>query len=303
MKGLVFIVRKIYLVLLVVILLVCSACSNASVKNAGEEVKDTVADAMDSNNKYVQMVKNGYREKNPDLSYDKAFSAFFGTPRWKYFKGEGGKDVVEFTGDCMYQDSAVKARIQFAVDEKNRSFEAVYLAFNEVPQNKIILATLIEKAFTYEPKQAITVVPSQANRTQGEVLYKGKTITNWIGARLKQKTLQDEFGALVDTGKARGGDYRRYDGITFFIDVKRDEIISIGGTKLEMFTVNGVTLDKDRAGLVRIFGNPQKEGQVMGGDDEGAYYMAYDYMRYSLTFYRSSPNGKVQWFEISNKKK
>ena len=154
------------------------------------------------------------------------------------------------------------------------------------------------------PQQVTTAVPSQANKTyQGEVLYKGKTITNWIGARLKQKALQDEFGALVDTGKARGGDYRRYDGITFFIDVKRDEIISIGGTNLEMFTVNGVTLDKDRADLVRIFGNPQKEGQVMGGDDEGAYYMAYDYMRYSLTFYRSSPNGKVQWFEISNKKK
>ena len=154
------------------------------------------------------------------------------------------------------------------------------------------------------PQQVTTAVPSQANKTyQGEVLYKGKTITNWIGARLKQKALQDEFGALVDTGKARGGDYRRYDGITFFIDVKRDEIISIGGTNLEMFTVNGVTLDKDRAGMVRIFGNPQKEGQVMGGDDEGSYYMAYDYMGYSLTFYRSSPNEKVKWFEISNKKK
>lgn len=289
---------------MVVLMVLCSACSNASVKNAGEEVKDTVADAMDSNNKYVQMVKNGYRENDPALSYDKAFSAFFGTPRWKYFKGDGGKDVVEFTGDCTYQDTAVKARIQFAVDEKNGSFEATYLAFNEVPQNKLILATLIEKAFTSAPKQATTAVPSQANKTyQGEVLYKGKTITNWIGARLKQKTLQDEFGALVDTGKARGGDYRRYDGITFFIDVKKDEIISIGGTNLEMFTVNGVTLDKDRAGMVRIFGNPQKEGQVMGGDDEGSYYMAYDYMGYSLTFYRSSPNEKVKWFEISNKKK
>ncbi|SFL98111.1 zinc ribbon domain-containing protein [Pelosinus propionicus] len=152
------------------------------------------------------------------------------------------------------------------------------------------------------PEQATTAVPSQANKTPREVLYKGKTITNWIGARPRQKSLQDEFGALVATGKARGGDYRRYDGITFFINVQRDEIVSIGGTNLELFTVNGVSLDKDRAGLIRIFGNPQKEGQVMGGDDEGSYYMAYDYMGYSLAFYRSSRNGKVEWFEISNKK-
>lgn len=288
---------------MVVLLVLCSACSNASVKNAGEEVKDSVASAMDSDNKYVLMVKNGYRENNPALTYDKAFSAFFETPRWKYIKGDEGKNIVEFTGDCTYQDVAVKARIQFAVDEKNGSFEAAYLAFNEVPQNRLILATLIEKAFTSAPKQATTAVPSQANKTySGEVLYKGKTITNWIGARPKQKPLQDEFGALVATGKARGGDYSNYDGITFFINVKRDEIISIGGANLELFTVNGVTLDKDREGLVGIFGNPKKEGQVMGGDDEGSYYMAYDYMGHSLAFYRPSPNGKVKSFEISNKK-
>lgn len=285
---------------MVAVLVLCSACSNASIKNAGEELKDSVAGAMDSDNKYVLMVRNGYRANNPNLTYDKAFSAFFGTPRWKYFKGDGGKDVVEFTGDCTYQDAAVKARIQFAVDEKNGSFEAAYLAFNEVPQNRLILNTLIEKAFSSATQQATTAVPSQANKTNpGEVLYKGKTITNWIGARPRQKPLQDEFGSLVAAGKARGGDYRKYDGITFFINAQKDEIISIGGTNLDRFMVNGVTLDKDRAGLVRIFGNPKKEGQVIGGDNEGSYYMAYNYMGYALTFYRSSSNGKAEWFEIS----
>lgn len=141
------------LTLLVALLALCSACSNASVKNAGEELKDSVANAMDSDNKYVLMVKNGHRENNPDLTYDKAFSSFFGTPRWKYFKGNEGKNVVEFTGDCTYQDAAVKARIQFVVDEKQGTFEATYLALNEVPQNKLILASLIAKAFMPAPKQ------------------------------------------------------------------------------------------------------------------------------------------------------
>lgn len=146
--------RKLYLgVLLLVILALCSACSNAAVKNAGEEVKDSVAGAMDGQNKYVQFVKNGYRENNPDLTYEKAFSTFFGSPQWKYFKGDEGEDVVEFTGDCTYQDAPVKARIQFVVDEKQGTFEATYLAFNEVPQNKLILASLIEKAFMTNPTQ------------------------------------------------------------------------------------------------------------------------------------------------------
>lgn len=172
-----------------------------------------------------------------------------------------------------------------------------------------------DEAATVEtaPNQASTQIPTKNNESSvnvaqtdmrkvssGEILHKGKTITNWLGKR--PKGLWNEFGAPLNTGKARGGDYRSYESITFFINVKSDEIIYIGGTNLELFTVNGVSLNKDRAGLISIFGNPQKEGQVIGGDNEGSYYMAYDYMGYSLVFYRSNPNGKIEWFEISNKK-
>lgn len=278
-------------------------------------MKDSMASAMDTENKYVLMVKNGYRENNPDLTYDKTFSNFFATPRWKYIKSDNGKNVVEFTGDCTYQDVAVKARIQFVVDEKQKTFKATYLSFNEVPQNMFILSALIEKAFTFDPKQTSVnnQIPTKSNGStingtqtnmrkvsSDEILYKEKTIINWLGKR--PKGLWDEFGAPLNTGKARGGDYRSYDGITFFINVQRDEIIYIEGTNLELFTIKGVALNKDRAGLISIFGNPQKEGQVMGGDNEGAYYMTYDYEGCSLVFYRSSPGDKVEWFEISNKK-
>lgn len=160
--------KKLCLLLMVVLLVLCSACSNASVKNAEEELKDSVANAMDSDNKYVLMVKNGYRENNPALTYDKAFSAFFGAPRWKYFKANEGENIVEFTGDCIYQDVAVKARIQFVVDEKQGTFEATYLALNEVPQNRIILASLIEKAFMPAPKQAAATMTGTPNGEQAK---------------------------------------------------------------------------------------------------------------------------------------
>lgn len=68
------------------------------------------------------MVKGEYRADAPDVTYEDAFTSFFATPRWKYFESEDGQDVVEFTGDCTYQDVPVKARIQFVVDEENGIF-------------------------------------------------------------------------------------------------------------------------------------------------------------------------------------
>lgn len=133
--------------MMIAVVLLLSACSSATLDGAGKEVTDAITNISDADNRYVQMVKGGYRVDNPDLTYEAAFSAFFGTPRWKYFQSEDGQDVVEFTGDCTYQDVPVKARIQFIVDEENGTFEAAYLALNEVPQNALTLSALLEKAF------------------------------------------------------------------------------------------------------------------------------------------------------------
>lgn len=215
-------------------LLLCSACSNSSVKNAGEELKDGIAGAMDSDNKYVLMVKSGYRENNPALTYDKAFSAFFATPRWKYFKGDAGKNIVEFTGDCTYQDVAVKARIQFVVDEAQGRFEATYLAFNEVPQNKIVLTTLIEKAFMSGNKAA---QPDNASKPTSDLKYdqaaaKGR-IMDWLG--------EHEFPGVtkmaLNPGTASG------------------DLLTVDGKKYHMFTLSGlkravdILVDPDTGGL------------------------------------------------------
>lgn len=158
--------KKIFVLCLVAALLL-SGCSTSTVEGAGKEVEDTISNITDADNKYVQMVKGGYREDNPDLTYEDAFNAFFGTPRWKYFQGEDEQDVVEFTGDCTYQDVPVKARIQFVVDEENGTFEATYLAFNEVPQNMLMLVELIDTVFSGENENtdgsnSSTAVPTDA---------------------------------------------------------------------------------------------------------------------------------------------
>jgi len=122
----------------------CAGCSSG-------DLGDRVSNIKDSGNKYVQMVKGGYRmdasDDAPDATYEKAFEYFFSSPTWKYIKGETGEDVVEFTGGCVYHGANVKVRLQFIVDEENGTFEAGAMTFNDVPQNRLITLTLIEKAF------------------------------------------------------------------------------------------------------------------------------------------------------------
>jgi len=139
--------KRLILLLMAIIMIFVTACSGSAVQSAVREVDSARTNVRDADNKYVLMVKGGHKSTNPDLTYDTAFNAFFGTPRWRYFESDDGLDVVEFTGDCMYLDVQVRALIQFVIDEEEGTFDAVYLSFNDVPQNLLLLWALIEKAF------------------------------------------------------------------------------------------------------------------------------------------------------------
>ena len=113
---------------------------------------DRLMDIVQSNDEHVRGVKYGHPNSYPDISYEEAFNSFFGSPTWKFFQGtqEGSDeihDVVEFAGTCMYQNVEVKARMQFTLHEDG-TFEVTHLSFNDVPQSRLIMLALIEKAFT-----------------------------------------------------------------------------------------------------------------------------------------------------------
>lgn len=101
---------------------------------------------------YIDFVKEGYPLSYPDKTYGEAFEDFFSSPKWEYFKGgtddsDEEYDIVEFTGNCTYQDVEVEALIQFTLDTENDSFDVTYLSFNGVPQTTLVLSALIEAAF------------------------------------------------------------------------------------------------------------------------------------------------------------
>ncbi len=180
-------------------ILILSGCSTTGLNNIEQEFQDIVANQVDSDNEYVLMVKHGYRSDNPNLTYEQAFENFFGTPRWKYFKSTEGQDVVEFTGDCTYDGNAVKARIQFIVHKDEGTFEIYTLAFNEIPQNTLILAALMEKVFGGSDDITNTNNNAYSNNTNLKNYTAIETDTNiMLGATYSSKEKEISFNYPSD---------------------------------------------------------------------------------------------------------
>ncbi len=135
-----------------------------SLASCSQSVNNTInyaADKIQPDDVHVLMVKGGKPEKYPDITFGEAFDNFFGTPSWKYFQGtqddsEEVFDVVEFSGTCLYQDVPVTAKLQFVLSDNQDTFEASYLSFNDVPQNRIIMTGLLTKVFEeYQNEQEL----------------------------------------------------------------------------------------------------------------------------------------------------
>ena len=150
--------KKIILILSAVLFLLTAVSCDTN------EITDQAANIAQAEDEHVQGVKNGTRSSYPDVKWADAMESYFAFPTWKYFEGvlegpdEDGDgepdyqkdnvDIVEFTGYCMYRDTKVKARIQFQLYEDG-TFEPIFLAFNEVPMNNLLLESLINNAFEF----------------------------------------------------------------------------------------------------------------------------------------------------------
>ncbi len=95
---------------------------------------------------YVKMVKNA-KHSSYGITYGNAFGRFFSNTKWSHFTSTTGLHVVEFEGDFYYDNRPATAVIQFVVDVDGGTFTAQYLSINDVSQSKLMLATLINKAF------------------------------------------------------------------------------------------------------------------------------------------------------------
>lgn len=151
----------------------------------------------------------------------------------------------------------------------------------------------------------ISISPNEATGpAPGEILYNGEPIAHLLGRKLEE--LDKVFGAPtggtpVDGSLFFGGtEYCSYDNIYFTSEQGYIDLISGDASHM---TVNGTTLDKDRAGIIALFGEPVLEEDVPGFEDEGiadCHVMQYNlYNMYVISIEMPDVNSKATSVSIS----
>lgn len=142
-----FIMKKI----ITLILVGCMALSIGGCATEQDEPKSSSfidSNNMDETNKIIA-VKSGYIYSFSDeVPVGPAIDSFLHTNTWKYFKSEDNMDVIQCTGNCMYNDKKVEAKIQFVVNDDD-SFEVNSLSLNDIDQELTNILAFLGKAYEY----------------------------------------------------------------------------------------------------------------------------------------------------------
>ena len=137
--------------IITLILVGCMALSIGGCATEQDEPKSSSfidSNNMDETNKIIA-VKSGYIYSFSDeVPVGPAIDSFLHTNTWKYFLSEDNMDVVQCTGNCMYNDKKVEAKIQFVVNDDD-SFEVNSLSLNDIDQELTNILAFLGKAYEY----------------------------------------------------------------------------------------------------------------------------------------------------------
>lgn len=103
---------------------------------------------MPSGSDYVDMVKYGSPTGYPEITYGEAFGDFFSNTDWKYFKSSEDKNIVEFTGKCMYGGETAEFCFQFEVDDDDDKFSVEYFGIDGESQNILTTGAVLDSVFS-----------------------------------------------------------------------------------------------------------------------------------------------------------
>lgn len=123
-----FIMKKI----ITLILVGCMALSigGCATEDAADSLNDTINTLNTSDSKEVMEIKNGYLPISDQVTVGEALDSFLLNPKWQYFVSTDNYQVVQCTGECLYNDKSVEAKIQF-LSYDDGTFELHTVALNE----------------------------------------------------------------------------------------------------------------------------------------------------------------------------
>ena len=123
--------------------------------------------------KYVKAVKGGTLEMAPNHPIGSSFEKFFGDCKWKSFESTDKRRIVEFNGNCKWEEKPAKCSIQFIMNGTSK-FELGAVAINDVSMNRLQSLVIVRKALgalkddeeDEEAPEAETVEPNNQPQAQ-----------------------------------------------------------------------------------------------------------------------------------------
>lgn len=139
-----FIMKKI----ITLILVGCMALSigGCATEDAADSLNDTINTLNTSDSKEVMEIKNGYLPISDQVTVGEALDSFLLNPKWEYFVSTDNYQVVQCTGECLYNDKSVKAKIQF-LSYDDGTFELHTVALNDIEQDESLIIEFFVKAY------------------------------------------------------------------------------------------------------------------------------------------------------------
>ncbi|MGF2711735.1 hypothetical protein ACQUY5_05115 [Bacillus cereus] len=143
--------KKIMGSILLSAILLATGCSkddmDEAANKADKKVKEEVAVATTKDHEYVQQIKTAKLPGYEKMTIEEAFHKFFKNPKWKYFASEDHENIAEFTGNCVYQEQEVKAKIQFVLNKEDQTFKLKAMALNDIAQNELTTAAMLHSIY------------------------------------------------------------------------------------------------------------------------------------------------------------
>lgn len=87
-----------------------------------------IAGCGEKYDKDVMFVREGTLYMAPTVPVGKAFDQFFTNGTWRSFTSTDNEKIVEFKGDCTWNDEPARATVQFVIN--GNEFQVKYFGIN-----------------------------------------------------------------------------------------------------------------------------------------------------------------------------
>lgn len=155
----------------------------------------------------VAMVKNGTLS-NCQATVGKMVDGFMENPSWESGVSENQQKFVNVSGGITYMGKPVKAVVQFMLNEKEGTFQYNAFEVNEIPQDNLIAAALLEKMCENgggaSTAQADTASEPAGNGSNG-AKYSREELNNLLRGKSKGEVLKI-LGKPAETAMLAGSE-------------------------------------------------------------------------------------------------